>query len=84
VISIVNKDEVKPLEDDPNLQILNYVKSSQLKDAEISKIFNEEKVKIYDETHFFIIKSKYIKDWTVRQAIKDAKEEIEAFLKQLT
>lgn len=83
-ISIVNKDEVKPLKDDPNLQILNYVKSNQLKDAEISKIFNEEKVKIYDETHFFIIKSKYIKDWTVRQAIKDAKEEIEGFLKQLT
>lgn len=83
-ISITNKNEQTNFNDNPKLQVLNFVKSKQLKESETSKVLNEEKVKIYEKSRFFIIKSNYFKDWTKRRAMKDAKEEIEQFIQHLT
>jgi type I restriction-modification system DNA methylase subunit len=80
-ISIVDKEQSLKLKSDSNLQILNFVKSKQL--TETDKLLREEKVKIYEQKYFYIIKSNQFKDWTKRQAIKDAKEEIEMFVKHL-
>lgn len=84
-ISINEKSEEKSLERDTTLDILNLVKSKQLASSDSLKVLFEEKVKIYnkEEGKFYIIKSNQFKDWTVRQAMKDAKEEIDAFIKYL-
>lgn len=78
--SIVGNNEATSLKQNSNLEILNFVKSKQLKKSDSLKILFEEKVKIYDNDKFYIIKSNQFKDWTVKQAIKDAKEEIEEFI----
>jgi len=84
-ISINEKSEEQALEMDTTLDILNLVKSKQLASSDSLKVLFEEKVKIYDKEQgkFYIIKSNQFKDWTVRQAMKDAKEEIDAFIKYL-
>jgi len=76
------KDEQKQTED-KTLEILHFVKNKQITDADRNKILNEDKVKIYDNEFMYIIKSNLFKDWTVRQAIKDAKEEINLLLSKL-
>ena len=68
-------DEYSPKED-KTLEILHFVKKKQITQAERDKILNEDKVKIYDNEFMYIIKSNLFKDWTVRQAMRDAKEEI--------
>ncbi|MCG8318365.1 MAG: SAM-dependent methyltransferase [Cytophagales bacterium] len=83
-ISIVSNTEATKPERNPNLEILNFVKSKQLRKSDSLKILFEEKVKIYDNDKFYIIKSNQFKDWTVRQAIRDAKEEMELFINQLS
>jgi hypothetical protein len=83
-ISIGDDNSRKQLTEDSQLQVLNFVKSKQIKKSDTLKILNEDKVKIYNESEFFIIKSNHFKDWTVRQAIKDAKEEISLFIKNLS
>ena len=84
-IAINEKSEEQTLERDTKLDILNLVKSKQFASSDSLKILFEEKVKIYDKerSKFYIIKSNQFKDWTVRQAMKDAKEEIDAFIKYL-
>ena len=84
-ISINEKSEEKPLKQDTSLDVLNLVKSKQLASSDSLKVLFEEKVKIYnkDQGKFYIIKSNQFKDWTVRQAMKDAKEEIDAFINYL-
>lgn len=67
-----------------DLQILNFVKRKQLTATETSKLLAEEKVKLYEEKEFYIIKSNLFKDWTKRQAIVDAKEEIELIIKNMS
>lgn len=82
IIIVPKNSGVKP--DNINTKnILNFVKSGQLKKAEALKVLNEDKVKIYEDNSFYIIKSNQFKDWTVRQAIKDAREEIQQFIKHL-
>lgn len=85
--SITEKSEEKVLERDTTLNILHLVKKNQLTKADSLKVLFEEKVKIYDKDNdndrFYVIKSNQFKDWTVRQAIKDAKEEIDALIKYL-
>ena len=81
--SIVDKTETLHLKENRDLKILNFVKSNQLKKSDSLKILFEDKVKIYDKDKFYIIKSNQFKDWTVRQAIRDAKEEIELFINHL-
>ena len=81
--TIVDEKEIVEPKEENSLEILHFVKGKQLQQAEISKILNEDKVKIYDEKFFNIIKSNLFKDWTKRQAIKDAKEEIGLLLSKL-
>ena len=80
-ISIVEKSSVKDLDQDNTLQVLQFVKNKQL--AETDKLLKEEKIKLYEPTHFYIIKSNQFKDWTKRQAFKDAKEEIDLLFSNL-
>ena len=80
---VSNKEAIEP-ERNPNFEIFNFVKSKQLRKSDSLKILFEEKVKIYDNDKFYIIKSNRFKDWTVRQAIRDAKEEMELFINQLS
>jgi hypothetical protein len=65
------------------ISLLNIVKKSQLQQSFTSRMVNEDKVKIYDENKFYIVKSNYFKDWTGRQALKDANEEIGLLIKNL-
>lgn len=81
--SIVDSDKFQGPTEDNTLEVLNFVKSKQLQKADISKIINEDKVKLYDDQFFYLIKSNLFKDWTIRQAIKDAKEEIGLMLSNL-
>ena len=80
-ISIVEKTSEKKLERDNNLQVLQFVKSKQI--TETDKLLKEEKIKLYEPTHFYLIKSNQFKDWTKRQAFKDAKEEIDLLFSNL-
>jgi hypothetical protein len=84
-IAITDKENESELLRNPQLSIVNFVKGKQLTNTDSIKILFEEKVKIYDKKQgkFYIIKSHQFKDWTVRQAMKDAKEEIEAFINYL-
>jgi type I restriction-modification system DNA methylase subunit len=61
-----------------DLSVLNIVKRYQTERSYISDVLTEEKVKYYDKEkqQFYIIKSNWYKDWTERQAIDDANEEI--------
>ncbi len=81
--SIVKKEDFVPEIIKEDSKILQLVKKKQLEESIFSKAINEEKIKIYNEENFTIIKSKYFKDWTVRQAMKDANEEIGLIVKKL-
>lgn len=83
--AIVEKSDESVLERNATLNLLRFVKQNQLSKADALKVLFEEKVKIYDKDSgaFFIIKSNRFKDWTVRQAMKDAKEEVDAFMEFL-
>ncbi len=80
-ISIKEKNTEKEIEQDNNLHVLQFVKNKQL--SETDKLFKEEKIKLYEPTHFYLIKSNQFKDWTKRQAYKDAKEEIDLLFSKL-
>ncbi|MFA5229535.1 MAG: hypothetical protein WC446_07285, partial [Candidatus Paceibacterota bacterium] len=80
-ISIVEKNSEKELEQDNTLQVLQFVKTKQLNETD--KLLKEEKIKLYEPSHFFLIKSNQFKDWTKRQAYKDAKEEIDLLFSNL-
>ncbi|ASB50342.1 HsdM family class I SAM-dependent methyltransferase [Alkalitalea saponilacus] len=80
-ISIIEKTFAKGLEQDNTLQVLHFVKNKQLNETE--KLLREEKIKLYEPTHFYLIKSNQFKDWTRRQAYKDAKEEIDLLFSNL-
>lgn len=84
-IAITDKENETEVLRNPQLSIVNFVKGKQLSNTDSIKILFEEKVKFYDKEQgkFYIIKSNQFKDWTIRQAMKDAKEEIEAFIKYL-
>lgn len=63
--------------------ILQLVKKYQIEKELFAGYINEEKVKIYDNKSFYIIKSNQFKDWTQRQAMEDAREEIHEMLKKM-
>lgn len=84
--TIVKKEEVLPkIKSDltEDRQLLDIVKKKQLSQTLFSHRLNEDKVKIYDENKFFIVKSNYFKDWTPRQAMSDANEEIGLIMQDL-
>jgi len=62
--------------------VFHAIKKSQLEDAFYSNRLNEQKTKVYESERFFMIKSHFLKDWTVRQAIKDANEEIKTLVQE--
>src|SRR5665648_19418 len=80
-IGIEEKGAEKDLATDNKLQILQFVKKHQI--TETDKLLKEEKIKIYEPKYFYLIKSNQFKDWTKRQAYKDAKEEIDLLLSNL-
>ena len=63
-------------------EVFHAIKSQQLEHAYYANKLNEITTKVYESECFFIIKSNYFKDWTVRQAIKDANEEIKIFIQE--
>lgn len=80
-IAVEEKGAEKELAKDNTLQILQFVNNKQL--FETDKLLKDEKIKIYEPKHFYLIKSNQFKDWTKRQAYKDAKEEIDLLLSNL-
>lgn len=64
-------------------RILQLVKKHQVQHELLNGYINEEKVRIYEEKSFYIIKSNLFKDWTKRQALVDANEEVKEILKKL-
>ena len=83
-ISIVKKGTEKPFKSQSERHILNFIKRGELQKAQALKLLEENKVNLYEKNKFYIIKSNQFKDWTIRQAIKDAREEIEQFIKHLS
>lgn len=84
--SIVKKEEMllevtQDLSEDR--QLLDMIKKEPLEQTFFSHRLNEDKVKVYNDDNFFVFKSNYFKDWTTRQAMNDANEEIGLILKRL-
>jgi hypothetical protein len=80
---IVNKEDFIKETPRTEIPLLNIVKKKQLQQSFTSRMLNEDRVKIYHDNKFYIVKSNYFKDWTERQAVKDANEEIGLLLKNL-
>lgn len=59
------------------------VNKLRVNDSQKRDILMQDKIKLYNEDRFVIIKSNQFKDWTETEAIKDANEEIGEWLKQL-
>ncbi|RJQ26359.1 hypothetical protein C4565_07025 [Candidatus Parcubacteria bacterium] len=69
---------------DSNLaKIISKIMKDNLESSRKNKIIKEEKLKIYTEKSFTILKSNSYQDWTESEAIKDAREEIELFVRNL-
>ncbi len=84
--SLVDKKEYNPeiiKGDYTQRHILQLVKKYQIEQELFSGYINEEKVKIYEDKCYYIIKSNQFKDWTRRQAMEDAREEIHEMLKKI-
>jgi hypothetical protein len=79
----IDQTEVFALSDISDEDIFHTIKSQQLEHSYYSNKLNEITTKIYESERFFMIKSNYFKDWTVRQAIKDANEEIRIFTQEI-
>lgn len=82
-LQIVDEKDFKTDIEKKEIPILDIVKNRQLQQSFLSKMLNEDKVKIYDDNIFYIIKSNYYKDWTIIQAMNDASEEIGLLLTNL-
>lgn len=64
-------------------KLIQIVTKKQIGYSQRNSLLKQEKVKIYNKQKFAIIKSNQFKDWTETEAIKDAKEEVELFIKSL-
>lgn len=62
--------------------VFHAVKQAQLLEAYGSNRLNELPTRIYTPERFFLIKSHFFKDWTVRQAIEDANEEVKTMIQE--
>ncbi len=83
IVPVDKYKEQISLGDIEDKKLLTYIKNKQLQNMVKTNMLNEDKVKIYEENEFFIIKSKYMRDWTLYQAIEDANEEIHELLNKL-
>lgn len=77
------KEEVELLSSLSNIKEFIAVTKLQLDDSQKTGILRQDKVKLYNQDRFVIIKSNQFKDWTETEAIKDANEEIGEWLKKL-
>ncbi|MBK8566082.1 MAG: hypothetical protein IPN76_22750 [Saprospiraceae bacterium] len=62
--------------------VFHAIKQTQLEDAYGSNRLNELPTRIYTSECFYLIKSHFFKDWTVRQAIADANEEVKTMIQE--
>lgn len=77
------KEKVELLSSLSDIKEFIAVTKLQLNDSQKTAILRQDKVKLYKQDRFLIIKSNQFKDWTETEAIKDANEEIGEWLKQL-
>lgn len=84
LFTIINSNNLNEKNKKRRIDLLHVVKRNQLQKTYLSRILNEDKIKIYEENSFYIIKGKYYKDWTIWQAIKDANEEIEKIVRAMS
>ena len=63
--------------------VFHAVKQAQLEDALDSNRLNELPTRVYTPERFFLIKSHFYKDWTIRQAIEDANEEVKIMMQEI-
>ncbi|MFZ3137359.1 MAG: N-6 DNA methylase [Thermodesulfovibrionales bacterium] len=77
------KEKVELLSSLSDIKEFIAVTKLQLNDLQKTAILRQDKVKLYDQDRFVIIKSNQFQDWTETEAIKDANEEIGEWLKQL-
>lgn len=76
---IVEKSENPALVTQSNIEdstVFHAIKQAQLESAFESNRLNELPTRVYTPERFFLIKSHFFKDWTIRQAITDANEEV--------
>ncbi len=62
--------------------VFHTIKQAQLIEVWASNRLNELPMRVYTAERFFLIKSHFFKDWTVRQAIEDANEEVRTLMQQ--
>jgi len=62
--------------------VFHAIKQAQLEDAFGSNRLNELPTRVYTPDCFFLIKSHFYKDWTIRQAIEDANEEVKTMIQE--
>jgi hypothetical protein len=62
--------------------VFHAIKQAQLVAAFGSNRLNELPTRVYTPERFFLIKSNLFKDWTIRQAIEDASEEVKTMIKE--
>lgn len=62
--------------------VFHVIKQAQLVEAFSSNRLNELPTRIYTPECFFLVKSHFFKDWTIRQAIEDANEEVKTMLQE--
>ena len=82
-IRLSQQSEATRFKQGADKHIINFVKDGQLNKAEALKILQEDTVKLYDKDHLYLVKSNQFKDWTSRQAIIDARAEIQQFIQHL-
>lgn len=71
-----------PSENETILQLLTEVITNErIKEYDFTHILGQKKIKIYDKDVFYIIKSNELRDWTLTEAIKDAREEIASYFR---
>ena len=81
---ISEKKHVVGFNEDQDInKLIRIVTKKQIGYSQRNSLLKQEKVKIYNKQKFAIIKSNQFKDWTETEAIKDAKEEVELFIKSL-
>ena len=64
--------------------IFDAIKQAQLIEAYGSNRLNELPTRVYTSERFFLIKSHFFRDWTVRQAIEDANEAVKTLMQEAT
>jgi len=57
-------------------KLIDIIQRDKLMEINIKSMFEEKKLKIYNENSLIIYKSNHLRDWTRTEAMNDVKEEI--------